>query len=278
MNSEESFLSQRIFVAFLVLEAFNWSILLLGTYISDLLLLDAITGFVFRFVIRGAFFLIFVPLVLRVPYGKRTYSEYLEDIKLTKFRPLGRNIVITISMLVILMGSLLLAAVLYGNFILDFSIIFSENSPFILLAVNAGVWEEIMWRGIFLTLLLRKYSVRTSIAINTVLFALSHLINLIAGQEIIVMIGQLIFVLISTPLIAYVFIKTERLWTVIIFHYSVDAFSPLFMYSMIQPGPNLIIGGIYMLVGWFIGNALAFGFLKFYLKEDSIILGDSNET
>ena len=277
MSSEESFLSQRIILAFLVLEACNWSILFLGSYMSDYFLLDVVGSFVFGFATRGAFFLFIVPVFLKIPYGKRTFAEYLSDVKLTQFRPAGRNAIITISMFVILLGSLALAAVFYGNFIFDVSIILSENSPMLLLAVNAGLWEEIMWRGIFLTLLLRKFSIRTSIATNTVLFALSHLINLITGRDIIVMIGQLIFVLIATPLMAYVFIRTESLWTVIVLHYSVDAFSPLFMYSMIQPGPNLIVGGIFMLAGWFIGNILAFAFLKIYLKDNSITAGDSNE-
>ena len=92
------------------------------------------------------------------------------------------------------------------------------------------------------------------------------------------MLGQLIFVLIATPFLAYLFIKTDSLIPGILIHYSVDAFGILFYYSMLQPGPNFIIGGIYMLVGWFIGNILAFAFLKLYLKDDSEPRGELNET
>jgi membrane protease YdiL (CAAX protease family) len=160
---------------------------------------------------------------------------------------------------------------------LDFSILLPQNSPFLLVAVNAGIWEEIMWRGIILTMFLRKYSVRTSITLNTVLFAIAHLSNLFVGQNVIVMLGQLIFVLIATPFISYVFVKTESLIPGILIHFAIDALSPVFMNSMIQPGPNLILGGIYMLVGWFIGNILAFAFLKIYLKDESQAIGDSIE-
>ena len=149
-----------------------------------------------------------------------------------------------------------------------------EESPFVLIAINAGLWEEIMWRGIVLTLFLKKYSVRISIAINTALFALSHLINLFAGQNILIMIGQLIFVLIATPFLAMIFIKTQSLLPGILIHYSVDAFGILFYASMLQPGPNLIVGGIYMLAGWFLGNILAFGFLMSYLRNGKSIEGE----
>jgi len=277
METQESFLSQRIILAFIILEALNWAFLLFGGDVSDLLILDAFTGFAFRFGIRAILFLGIVPFILKIPKGQRTITEYLVDIRITSYKPVGKLLIVTIASISLLLGGLVIAAVLYGNFVLEFSIIFSNDSPYILLAINPGLWEEIMWRGIVLTLFLKKYSVRISIAINTVLFALSHLINLLAGQDILLMIGQLIFVLIATPFLAYIFIKTESLLPGILIHYSVDAFGILFYASMLVPGPDLIIGGIYVLVGWFIGNILAFGFLKYYLKENESLLGEEIE-
>lgn len=278
MNSEESFLSQRIWIAFLIIQALNWSFLLLGSFVRDFLVLDALSGFTFSFAIRAILFLGIVPFVLKIPNGKRTLNEYLDDIKITEYRPLSKILIVSIGSAMLLLGGLILASLLYGSFTIDLNLIISPEAPLILLAINPGLWEEIMWRGIVLTLFLKKYSVRTSIAINTILFSLSHLINLMAGRDILMMLGQLIFVLIATPFLAYLFIKTNSLIPGILVHYSVDAFGILFYYSMLQPGPNFIVGGIFMLVGWFLGNVLAFGFLKFYLKKDSITLGDSNET
>ena len=228
--------------------------------------LDAISGFIIRFFTRAFLLLFIVPLVLKIPNGQRSFSEYLEDIKLTQYRPLVRNLIIAVVSTFLLLTGLSLAGVLYGNFTLDLALLLPENSPLLLVAVNAGIWEEIMWRGIILTLFLRRFSVRTSIALNTVLFALSHLSNLLVGQDMLVMLGQLIFVLIATPFIAYVFIRTKSLLPGILIHFSVDALGPIFMNSMIQPGPSLIVGGIYMLVGWLFGNVLAFGFIHFFMK------------
>ncbi len=267
MEIEESFLSQRIVLAFIILEALNWSSLLLGTYVNDFLALDTVTDFTFRFGIKAVLFLGIVPFILKIPNGKRSLGEYLTDIKITNYKPTVRLLIITIISICLLLAGLLIAGIVYGNFILDPSIIFNEEAPFVLIAINAGLWEEVMWRGIVLTLFLKRYSSRTSITINTILFAISHLINLFAGRDILIMIGQLIFVLIATPFIAYVFIKTESLLPSILIHYSIDAFGPLFYASMLQPGPNLIIGGVYMLGGWLTGNVLAFIFLMYWIRR-----------
>ncbi|MFX1559894.1 MAG: CPBP family intramembrane glutamic endopeptidase [Promethearchaeota archaeon] len=274
MESQESFLSQRIILAFIILMAFDWSSLILSGEISNYLALDGFTGFALRFGIRGVLFLGIAPFILKVPNGQRSFTQYLADIKISIFRPVGRNLIVTIASIVLLLGGLFIAAILYGNFVLDPSIIFLGESPYVLIAINAGLWEEIMWRGIVLTLFLKRYSVRMSIAINSVLFALAHLINFFVRPDILMMLGQLIFVLIATPFLATIFIKTESLLPGILIHYSIDAFGVLFYASMIQPGPNLIIGGIYMLTGWFIGNILAFGFLRVYLKDTESLEGE----
>ncbi|MFX1369516.1 MAG: CPBP family intramembrane glutamic endopeptidase [Promethearchaeota archaeon] len=268
METEESFLSRRIWVAFIILELIWLALGFAVRYISGFLALDTLLDFALKFVLIGMFLLLFVPFILMIPRGKRTFRQYLDDIRLTQYRPVGRNLIIIIVSTLLLLSGLILTGFLYGNFTLDFTFLLPENSPILFVAINAGIWEEIMWRGIILTLFLKNYSVRTSISVNTVLFALAHLANLFVGQDLLVMLGQLIFVLIATPFIAYVFVKTESLLPGILIHFSIDALGSIFMASMIQPGPNLIIGGIYMLVGWFIGNILAFGFLVTYLKND----------
>ncbi|MHA2425588.1 MAG: CPBP family intramembrane glutamic endopeptidase [Candidatus Thorarchaeota archaeon] len=278
MSSEESFLSQRIWIAFIILESCWITLGFLIRYTSDILATDWFLDFVLRFLFRGILLLLVVPLLLKIPNGERSYTEFLGDIKLTRYKPFVRNLIITVVSTLLLLSGLFLTGMLYGNYTVDLGfLLLPENAVYVFGAINAGVWEEIMWRGIILTLFLKRYSVRTSITLNTVLFALSHLQNLLVGRPLVEMLGQLIFVLIATPFIAYVFIKTESLIPGIIIHYAIDTLGHIFMISMIQPGPNLIIGGIYMLVGWFIGNILAFAFLKVYVKEESQSIGDSIE-
>lgn len=246
-------------------------------YIIDTFGIETYTGFLFRFIVKTVFLLLLVPFVLMVPRGKRSFDEYTHDIGLRNCRPLVKNIVITVTTTVILLFGLLLAALLYGDFVFDPSIIHPANSPALIVSVNAGLWEEILWRGIILTMLLKRVAIRPAIAINTVLFSIAHLSNLLVGQNPIVMLGQFIFVLIGTPALAYVFIKTESLWPGILIHFSVDAFGPIFYNTMLQVGPNILIGGIFMLMGWFVGNILTFIFLIAYTKERDQIETDYKE-
>lgn len=277
MEIEESFLSRRLILAILVLEALNLVTSLGSWYIIDTFGIDTYTGFLFRFIVKTVFLLLLVPFVLMVPRGKRSFDEYTHDIGLRNCRPLVKNIVITVTTTVILLFGLLLAALLYGDFVFDPSIIHPANSPALIVSVNAGLWEEILWRGIILTMLLKRFAIRPAIAINTVLFSIAHLSNLLVGQNPIVMLGQFIFVLIGTPALAYVFIKTESLWPGILIHFSVDAFGPIFYNTMLQVGPNILIGGIFMLMGWFVGNILTFIFLIAYTKERDQIETDYKE-
>ncbi|MHA1944068.1 MAG: CPBP family intramembrane glutamic endopeptidase, partial [Candidatus Thorarchaeota archaeon] len=242
MEIKESFFSRRLVLTILVLEALNLVIGLGSRFLIDAFGIDTFMGFLFRFTVNAVFLLILVPFVMMVPKGKRTFDEYIQDIGLRRFRPLSKNIVITVATTVILLGGLLLAALLYGDFVFDPGVIHPANSPIILLSINAGFWEEIMWRGIILTMLLKRFDIRPAIAIDTVLFTVAHLSNLLVGQNAIVMLGQLIFVLIATPILAYIFIKTESLWPGILIHFSIDAFGLIFYQSMIQIGPNILIG------------------------------------
>jgi membrane protease YdiL (CAAX protease family) len=258
MAIQESFLSRRPIIAILVLEVFNIIIGFGDRFLVDTLGADMVTGFLIRFSIKTVFFLIVVPLFLLVPNGQRTFKEYIHDIGLRNYRPLAKNLIITLVSILLLLFGFLFAAILYGNFVFDLAIIHPDNSPILFVAINAGLWEEIMWRGIILTLLLKRFDTRSAIALDTVFFALAHLMNLVVGQNPVVMLGQLIFVIIGAPFLAYVFIQTKSLWPGILIHFSIDAFGILFYNSLLQIGPNLVSGGIYMLMGWLLGNILAF--------------------
>ena len=257
MRLEESYLSERPLHAFVLLEALNWAFFMLERNIKTILDTGFFASFLIRFILRATVLLLIAPKVLKIPNGQRTFKQYIEDIKLRQKKPVWRSLKIATYLAVILLGALFIAATLYGGFQWDLSQLDPSKSPILLVAINAGLWEEIMWRGIIMTLFLKRYSARSAVLINTGLFAISHLINLLSGQSIIVMLGQIVFVLIGTPILAYLFIMTESLLPVILLHFAVDAFSPLFINSMIQPGPDIIKGGIYMLLGWMIGNIVA---------------------
>lgn len=227
---------------------------------------DTLTGIAFRFIVRMTLWFLIVPFVLYLPNGRESFRDFLQSIRLTSFSPKGRLVLITVVGASLNLGGIFVAALLYGGWTLDLSLIFDPNNPSIIYSINPGLWEEVGWRGLILTLLLKRYSVKQAVVLNSVLFSLSHLINLLAGQPLLFMVGQLIFVFIGSLFLALLFIRTESLVPSILVHYAVDAFSPLFLTSLLT-GPAILIGGIYFLVGAAIGNMATIACLLWMTKD-----------
>ncbi|MHA2163775.1 MAG: hypothetical protein ACXABF_15270 [Candidatus Thorarchaeota archaeon] len=160
MTTQESFLSQKPIIAIIILEAFHWISLFGSSGLVESLGADMVSGFLLRFSIRAVLFLCIAPFVLKIPNGQRTFREYLNDIGLIKYRHARRNAILAVVSTMLLLAGLLLAALAYGNFVFDLSVIHPDNSPVLLISINAGLWEEIMWRGIAITLLLcNRYNI-----------------------------------------------------------------------------------------------------------------------
>ncbi len=227
---------------------------------------NTLMGIAFRFVVRMILWFLIVPFALYLPNGKEPFKDFLGSIRLTSFSPRGRLALITVVGALLNLGGIFLAALLYGGWTLDLSLIVDPTNPSIIYSINPGLWEEVGWRGLILTLLLKRFSLKRAVVINSILFSLSHLINLLAGQPLLVMIGQLIFVFMGSLFLALLFIRTESLVPCIIIHYAVDAFSPLFMTSLFA-GPDILVGGIYFLVGAAIGIMAATALLLWLTKD-----------
>ena len=239
----------------------------LSTLIStDLLYL--ILKFIILNVIFGFFAFYFIPFILHLPDGKQTIQEYLKTLKLTKNH---------LSLKIIFLGLVLGFSVLIGLFItgiilgepfllkLDFNqVIGSPNIMnlswfhFIYHIVPA-LWEEIFFRGLILTILLKVYSVRNAIILDGLLFGLFHSIN----EASLIVVGQVIYNIFSGITLAYVYVKTSNLIPCIIAHYINNILSALVFASyevnillfLYQAGLNSLIVLL-----------LRFGILKLYEK------------
>ena len=267
MSENDSWLTKNPDLTVLFLILLNFLVSVITIFLTNIIVIDTIQHFVISFTIQALFWLLVVPLILHLPNGKEPYRDYFRSIKLTPISPLGKLLLYGIVGSILTLAGLFLAALLYGGWVLDINQILPPTTWVLLHSLRPGIWEEIAWRGVILTLLLKKHSERRAILINAVLFALAHLTNLLVGQPPIVMLGQLIFVFIGTLFLGILFVKTKSLLPCIITHYAGDAFGPLFLYSLLQPGPNLIVGGIFMLIGWAVGNAIAILCLKFALER-----------
>lgn len=192
------------------------------------------------FVILLVFFLVIVPFLFRIPERNQTYLQFLKKIKLIKIQPiiavLGLGITTGVIFLVfLLLSSLVSVAIIGGELILDFRLLWVGYgfSEYLYRALIPGIWEEVAFRGIVLVLLLKKYSKQNSIIINSILFGLFHLINLVNMRysiypEVVAInvIFQVIYTTAAGFVFAYLFVKTESLIPSILSHFTLDAFGP----------------------------------------------------
>jgi membrane protease YdiL (CAAX protease family) len=110
---------------------------------------------------------LFVPFVLRLPKGKRTFGQYLDDIRLSKMQPFVRLFLLAISCYIILALSQVAASFVYRLFerqpinwsfvrqVFDLSRDLPPGSPSLLVSIPS-IFEEVVFRGIVLTVFLNK--------------------------------------------------------------------------------------------------------------------------
>jgi membrane protease YdiL (CAAX protease family) len=178
---------------------------------------------------------ILVPFVLHLPKGKRTFRQYLDDIGLTRIHPFIRLALLGLSCYIILALSQVAASVIYrlseglpinGVFIrqvFDPSRDLPPGSPSLLISFPS-IFEEMVFRGILLTVFLSRYSERKSIIFSSAAFGLMHALNLVNGANLVWTIGQVVWAFIMGLFYGYAFVRTRSLLPPMIVHYLGNVF------------------------------------------------------
>ncbi len=178
---------------------------------------------------------LFVPFILRLPKGKRTYRKYLEDIGLTRVQPFIQLVLLGFSCYIILALSQAAASFAYRiseglpltwNFfrqVFDLSGDLPPGSPNLLVSFPS-IFEEAVFRGIVLTVFLGKVSERKAIIFSALGFGLMHLLNLAGGRELVWVLGQVVWAFILGLFYGYIFVRTRSLLPPMIVHYLGNVF------------------------------------------------------
>ncbi|MFX0051162.1 MAG: lysostaphin resistance A-like protein [Candidatus Hodarchaeota archaeon] len=125
----------------------------------------------------------------------------------------------------IYMLSQLLGSLLYGQYSFDISQALPPNSWGLFVNISPGIFEEILMRGLILTLLLKKYSERKSILISAAIFGSYHILNLlnygssVSSETLVWYSGQVVWAFILGLFYGYTFIKAKSLLPCIMVHY-----------------------------------------------------------
>jgi len=253
----QTFLLDHAVVAALILVGLYWLFSEAAEFVADLVF-GSSSFFVFKgiefvlvFVSLAILLLVLVPLGLHFPNGKESLTDYVKSIRLSPISPWKRNVLLGSGFAATFCIFTLIFSLLSGEYIFDLNVIFgwSESDKpggfgFISM-LTPGIWEEVAFRGIMLTLLLKHYSRKKAIIIDGVIFGSAHLFNILDGANIMDTVIQMIYAMCLGISFAYLYIRTERLLPGILAHYLIDAVNPLFLNVILE---NTLLVLIYMFI------------------------------
>jgi membrane protease YdiL (CAAX protease family) len=201
---------------------------------------------------------VLVPFVLGLPEGTRSFSAYVDAIRLSKVQPFLRLLLLGLSCYLILALCQVAGTLVYRvregqtvtwpfvRGILDVSGQLPPKSWDILFSFP-WVFEEIAFRGVILSLFLARYPKPTAVAIAALSFGASHMFNLATGRELTWVLGQAVWATILGLFYGVVTLKSGSLWPAMIVHYLSNLFvAPLTWY--VQTSASIQTQAIYGVV------------------------------
>jgi membrane protease YdiL (CAAX protease family) len=215
-------------------------------------------------------FLFITPKILHLPEGQRSLEEYFVAIKL-KQSNLTHNLSLGIICCIIFSILGLIGGLLINDSAFEFSTTYDRftywNANWIF-NLNPAIWEEILFRGIILTLLLKKLEIRKAIFVDGLLFGLLHILNILVGRSIRTTIYQIFAAFVLGLLLAHMYVKTGNLWAPIFLHYLSNTI--VLKFSVINHFPdgysNLVI---YFIFSRVIPTILCFYVIKKYYNIET---------
>ena len=242
----------------------------LGPVVSTNPLLSTVVGFVIGLLVC----VVFIPKVLRMPKGKTTLRAYLNTIGVDRVRPLSRTLLIFIPCLVSIMIAQIVASLVYNQFILGWEFDHFTNQLFNSFRITnqigaspitavGSIFEEIVLRGVILTMFLQAFSQRKAIAGSAVTFGYVHVLNLLNGpltyDLVTFVVGQIIWATIIGILYGYMFLITGNLYANMFLHWFANGLGNCFMYlPYVTPEVNALLNIVFniglmstlMSLGW----------------------------
>jgi membrane protease YdiL (CAAX protease family) len=241
--------------------------------------------FIFIFGFLTLLWFIIVPKGMKLPEISKSFKDYVKKIHLSTTKPLLRNILLGIVSFVIFSVVVLIGAISLGDYVFDPSILFGPPNPYglglaglgwflFIYMLIPGIWEETAYRGVVLPMLSKKYQVRTSLIISSVMFGFAHSFNLISyslmGIDLITALTitsfQVIYATLLGYALGYMYIKTKSLLPSMILHYLIDSVGQLFLTTYIS---NIFLAGIFLtcFLGLFPAILITL-FVKFVVKTE----------
>ncbi len=219
----------------------NGVIAVLGPFVSTNPILSTMIAFLSGIVVC----FVLIPFVFRMPNGKTTLRRYLSDIGVDRIRPVPRTILIYLPCLFSIIVAQIVASLVYNHLILHWNFDLFLDHLFDYSRIRAwigwgpitavvSIFEEIVLRGVVLSMLLQAYSERKAIAGSAIAFGYVHILNLLNGpltyESLVFVAGQIVWATIIGVLYGYMFLKTGNLYANMLLHWTANGLSNCFMY------------------------------------------------
>lgn len=240
-------ISSGIILGLIFLFSALLSVSIYKTLHSNGIEVDQLTKSIIGFCLGCILFIIIVPTLLGIPEGKTSIKEYLRTIGIKRPQSIKNTLIITGPCVIILFMSWLMASLTYQLLILKWPINYfvirlidpSKAFPpmnWAMITSIVVIFEEVALRGIFLTMLLQRYSEKKSIFLSGLAFGLLHSMNILNGsltvELLLGVIFQIIYATVYGIFYGYLFIKIDyNLIPLMILHYIGDAFISFFWFT-----------------------------------------------
>jgi len=172
---------------------------------------------IIAFIVTSLSVLWLFPKVLKIPFGKVTILDFIRNVGLNKPNRVYLFVLLGFIAAFLTLSGMYLGSILTGKYIFDPSKITLTQAGF---SLTPGVWEEILYRGVIMIVLLRlTKSYKKAFIIQIILFGLGH----IKGLDFLSFIDAFSVIIIAISF-TYIAFKTKSLIPGIIFHYLYDTF------------------------------------------------------
>jgi len=198
---------------------------------SSIYMIDLFLDFMILMVLYAFYALFLIPVVFHLPDGKYSLPILINKLKLRLSIASTKKIILGFIVGIVLLISFLFVDLILGDLVtysIDFNKIFDfpnvANLGFfnLIQQIRPAFWEEIIFRGILLTILLNSYSERTAIFISSLIFGIFHLANPISFPIL-----NAIYTFFFGIILANLYLKTSNLIPCIIAHYLNNILSTL---------------------------------------------------
>ncbi len=201
---------------------------------------------------------VLVPFVLGLPGGTRSFSAYVDAIRLSQVQPFPQLLLLGLSCYVILALCQACGTLVYRmregraitwpfvRSVLDVSNQLPPKSWDILYSFPS-VFEEVAFRGVVLALFLRFYDQPQAVLFSTLGFGASHVFNLLSGRAPVWVAGQVVWSAVLGLFYGYITLKAGSLLPAMLVHYLGNLFqAPLTRY--VQTSASARIQALYGIV------------------------------